>query len=191
VILYRNRYRIESARLKGWDYASHGWYFVTVCARNRECFFGEVMGGRMRLSEIGDVARRYWEEIPHHSGNVRLDAFVVMPSHVHGIIIIEGVGTGPCRDVACNVSTAGATITTPSDMSPKSGSLSAILRSYKSAVTRWCRANGHPSFAWQPRFYDHIIRNQTALKNIREYIVSNPARWEMDRDNPANLRGGR
>jgi putative transposase len=187
VILYRDRYRIESARLKGWEYASDGWYFVTVCARNRECYFGEVVDGRMRLFEIGDVARRYWEEIPHHSGSAHLDAFVVMPNHVHGIIIIESVGTGPCRDVACNVSTAGATITTRSDMSPKSGSLSAILRSYKSAVTRWCRTNGHPAFAWQPRFYDRIIRNRVVLDGIRKYILDNPPQWDLDAINPRNL----
>ena len=200
--LYRDRYRVESTRLKGWDYAADGCYFVTICTRGRECFFGKIVDQRTRLSKIGDIALRFWEDIPNHSVNAGLDAFVIMPNHLHGIVKIKapdgstttdknGVpGTHSrgrdvaCnrRDVACNVSTTGGSgrLTDP----PKPGSLGAIVRSYKSAVTGWCRTNGYTSFAWQPRFYDHVIRDGVALQNVRRYILDNPAKWELDRNNP-------
>ena len=151
--LYRGRYRVESTRLKGWDYAADGWYFVTICTRGRECFFGKIVDQRMRLSKIGDIALRFWEDIPNHSVNAGLDAFVIMPNHLHGIVTIKapdgssttgkngrpgthtrGCRDVACRDVACNVSTTGESgrLTNP----PKPGSLGAIVRSYKSAVTR-------------------------------------------------------
>jgi putative transposase len=195
--LYRDKYRVESTRLKGWDYAADGWYFVTICTRGRECFFGKIVDQRMRLSKIGDIALRFWEDIPNHSVNAGLDAFVIMPNHLHGIITIKapdgstitGKNGGPgthshgCRDVACNVSTTDESgrLTDP----PKPGSLGAIVRSYKSAVTRWCRMNGYTSFAWQPRFYDHVIRDGVALQNVRRYILDNPAKWGLDGNNPA------
>ena len=144
--LYKNKYRIESARLKDWDYASAGWYFVTICTQNREPYFGEVVEQAMHLSPVGEIACQYWSEIPQHSpSNIQVDAFVVMPNHVHGIIVINDTDGRrdvacrdvACRDVACNVST-GATM---SKISPKAGSLGAIVRSYKSAVTRWARMN--------------------------------------------------
>ena len=88
--LFRDKYRIESARLKGWDYRSAGHYFVTICTRNREHFFGEVAEGDMRLSPVGEIAVQFWAEIPSHHMGVELDGFVVMPNHVHGIIVIVG-----------------------------------------------------------------------------------------------------
>lgn len=198
--LYRKKYRVESTRLAGWDYAAPGWYFVTVCTRGRACFFGEVVKRRMRLSRIGEIAHEYWKDIPNHSANAGLDAFVIMPDHVHGIIKINTPGTDhhrprrdvACRDVACNVSTPGNTpgnVSTTGNVStsgngsggvavpPGRGSLGAIVRSYKAAVTRWCRMNGYAAFAWQPRFYDRIVRDEAALRNIRRYILHNPARW--------------
>jgi REP element-mobilizing transposase RayT len=99
--LFKNKYRIESARLQGWDYTAAGWYFVTICTQNRECFLGEVVAGEMQLSPIGETASQYWKDIPQHSSkNIGIDVFVIMPNHVHGIVVID-----PCRDVACNVST--------------------------------------------------------------------------------------
>ncbi len=190
ISLYRDKYRVESARLAGWDYATPGWYFVTVCTRGRTRFFGRVVRRRMRLSRIGEVAYRYWEDIPNHCANAGLDAFVIMPDHVHGIIRITTPRTEhhhprrdvARRDVACNVSTTARFPTIgggsgAATVSPGRGSLGAIVRSYKAAVTRWCRTNGHADFAWQPRFYDRIIRDDAALRNIRRYILHNPARW--------------
>jgi len=133
--LYKDKYRAETARLKGWDYSSAGYYFVTICTRDRLCTFGTVIEGVMRLSPIGEIARTLWQEIPDHAQGVDLDEFVVMPNHVHGIVVIRDVRIS--RDVACNVSTMKARI------SPAAGSLGTIIRSFKAAVTNWCRENDH------------------------------------------------
>ena len=179
--LYKDKYRIESARLKDWDYASAGCYFVTICTQNREPYFGEVIEQAVHLSPVGEIACQFWSEIPQHSSsNIQVDAFVVMPNHIHGIIVIEDVNG---RDVACNVSTGS----TMSKISPKAGSLGAIVRSYKSAVTRWARMNQQPFFDWQARFFDHIIRDEKGLNRIRDYIATNPVRWDSDRNNVTNL----
>jgi putative transposase len=184
--LFKNKYRIESTRLKGWDYSSAGWYFVTFCTRGKECFFGDVVDGEMRLSPVGEIACQCWIDIPKHSpSNVALDAFVVMPNHVHGIIVIQDSENR--RDVACNVSTTIASDSAMAKISPRAGSLGAIVRSYKSAVTRWARSSGFPFFAWQERFHDEIVRDEPALDNIRKYIIDNPAMWNTDRENPAGL----
>ncbi|MFQ5613647.1 MAG: transposase [Anaerolineae bacterium] len=185
---FKDKYRIETTRLPGWDYTSAGWYFVTICTRDRQMFFGHIENGEMHLSPIGEIAAQFWCEIPQHTaGSVTLDAWVVMPNHVHGIIVIHD--TPMVETLQCNVSTTTtATTNNPmSAISPRAGSLGAIIRSYKSAVTRWCRQNGHPEFGWQSRFYDHIIRNEKALNNIRRYITENPLRWQEDQNNPENV----
>ena len=176
MVLFKDTYRIETTRLRGWDYASAGWYFITICTHNRQPFFGWVEDGKMRLSPIGEVARKYWQAIPQHTaGNVALDVFVVMPDHVHGIIVIRDGGDVDVdvETLQCNVSTS--TSPPPRDpnnpmarISPKPGSLGAIVRSYKSAVSRWCSQNEHSQFAWQSRYYDHIIRDEQALQRIRQ-----------------------
>ena len=86
---FQNRYRVPSARLQNWDYGWNASYFVTTCTQNRQCYFGDILGGIMQLSEIGKIAQKYWHEIPKHFPFIKLDAFVVMPNHVHGIIIID------------------------------------------------------------------------------------------------------
>src|SRR3954468_16946931 len=87
--LFKQKYRIESTRLQAWDYSAAGWYFVTICTLDKVCFFGDVGDGIICLSTIGAVARRFWLEIPDHFREVRLDEFVVMPNHIHGIVIID------------------------------------------------------------------------------------------------------
>jgi putative transposase len=113
---------------------------------------------------------------------VELDEFVIMPHHVHGIIVIVAP--------AVVVETLHATSLRDLKMSaiaPKAGSLGAIARSYKSAVSHWAGLNGKTSFEWQPRYYDHIIRDEKSFNQIRQYISNNPSQWESDRENPANL----
>jgi len=90
--LFKSKYRIESSRLKGWDYASAGWYFVTFCTRGRQSFLGNVMGDDVRLSPIGEIVAEEWQRTPHVRPNVELDEWIIMPDHVHGIIIINDVG---------------------------------------------------------------------------------------------------
>jgi putative transposase len=144
-------------------------------------WFGEIRNGQMVRNEMGDAAHRIWQEFPAHHKNAMSDVFVVMPNHVHGIVVLC---CDPVSDVACNV--APRDNTKPMSMiSPMPGSLGAVIRSYKSAVTNWCHANDHPDFAWQPRFHDHVIRNDKELNAIREYIINNPLRWEVDHNNPA------
>jgi len=191
---FKDKYRVASTRLPNRDYSANGWYFVTICTHQKLCFFGDAIAGGIQLSEIGKIAQKFWAEIPSHFHNTYLDAYIIMPNHVHGIVVID---RSPCRDVACNVSTEVPTQANNfaeydvsramSEMSPKAGSLSAIVRSYKAAVSRWCRMNSYLSFAWQPRFYDHIIRADGSLDRIREYIVNNPTKWELDKNNPSNL----
>jgi REP element-mobilizing transposase RayT len=183
---FKQKYRVESARLPKWNYASTGWYFVTICTQGRDYFFGEIKEGVMHLSNIGNTVRKFWQEIPEHSkAQIRLDEFIVMPNHVHGIIVIEERGI---------VETLRATSLQPKDKnvamsrrSPRAGSLSAIIRSYKSAVKHWCNENQHLYFDWQTRFYDHLIRDEKSLNEIRLYIQNNPAKWELDKNNVANL----
>ena len=180
----------RSIRLRGYDYSLPGAYFVTICVRDRQCVFGDVLAGRMQRSRIGDLGHAFWINIPDHVPHVVLDAFIVMPNHVHGIIGLTESSDRNRRDVQLNVPTQ-SNVPTPGSahpyyaaLSPKRDTLSVIIRTYKGAVTRWCRRNAYPDFAWQPRFSDHIIRSERALKNIRRYIAEHPMRWHLDKLNP-------
>ena len=187
-------YRAPSARLNGWNYASSGLYFVTICTRHRHSFFGDLVNGEPLLSSLGIVAGLYWQQLPIHSLGVVCDEFMVMPNHIHGILrIAHGddrspaptgqVDDPPRRDVIYNVSTVS---TAMADMSPKAGSLGRIVQSYKAAVSRWSHANGYEDFGWQSRYYEHIIRSEESPHRIRQYIRENPANWPTDENNPAN-----
>ncbi len=178
--LYKNKYRIESTRLPNYDYSSNGCYFVTICTHQKHCYFGNIVNAQMQLSQVGKIAHKHWQEISNHFDGVDLDQYVIMPNHVHGIIVINRPDK-PRRDVACYVSTDNDDVDqTMSKLAPKPGSLGAIIRSYKSSVTRWCRQNDDDIFCWQPRFYENIIRDQRSLNNIRQYIINNPAKWLED-----------
>jgi len=176
-MLFNNKFRVESARLKEWDYSNPWWYYITINTRNHNSYFGAVVNREMNLNKLGLVAEKYWNEIPKHYKSVEIDYYVIMPNHIHGIIIINN-----SRDVACNVSTNKY-----SQISPRGNSLSAIVRSYKSAITKSAHENGHKDFAWQERFYDRIIRNEKELFNIRKYIQQNPMKWEYEKAKPENL----
>lgn len=184
---FQNKYRIPSARLPNWDYRWNAAYFVTICTQNRECYFGNVVNDKMQLSEIGHIAQSYWQEIPKHFPFVLLDAFIIMPNHMHGIIVIDKQDNAIVETLqvkTLQVKTLHATsLPIPKKMafiSPKQGSLSTIIRSYKSAVTKNARQI-HADFAWQSRFHDHIIRNNKSFQTISEYIVNNPMKWEDDK----------
>ena len=201
--LYKDKYRIESTRLHHYDYSRNGYYFVTICTHQKHCYFGKIVDVQMRLSQVGKIAQKHWQDIPNHFNGVYIDKYVIMPNHVHGIIVINqshkshkpGKSDQPGRDVACYVSTndtnnANNTDKTDNDdlyqkmsrLSPKSGSLGVIIRSYKSSVTRWCRQNDDNIFCWQPRFYENIIRDEKSLNNIRRYIINNPKKWLEDQN---------
>ncbi len=188
---FQGKNRIETTRLPGWDYRNAGWYFVTICTRNKEAFFGDVVDGSVRLSHLGEAAQRFWLEIPAHIPTVTIDVFVVMPNHIHGILaIVETLHATSLHATSLHASSATslhATSPQPkamSTMSPKAGSLGAVIRSYKAAVTTWAKQNSFVDFAWQPRYWDHVIRDEHALRAIRQYICDNPLRWALDRENP-------
>ncbi len=191
--LFKNKYRIESTRLKGWDYAAAGWYFVTICTRGRECFFWDVKDDEMLLSAIGDIVAEEWQKTETIRPNVGLDEWIVMPNHIHGIIVINQATvetfrwnvSEPPEETARGEETPHRGVSTRARL--KSGSLGAIIGQFKSVCTKRIWAAGFPGFDWQPRFFDHIIRDEPSLKNIRQYIVDNPAKWELDKNNPANL----
>ena len=175
--LFKNKYRIESARLKGWDYRNPGYYFVTIVTKRRNHYFGRVAGDDVRLSAVGEIAAQCWAENPQHHAGIELDEWIIMPNHVHGIIVLV-------ETVQCTVSTVAKN--QMAAISPTTGSLSVAVRSFKSAVTKFAHNAGH-EFAWQERFWDHIIRNEAELNRIRNYIRANPSKWENDQNNDDGL----
>jgi putative transposase len=166
--LFQNKYRIESARLKGWDYKNPWWYFVTINTKDHIPWFGKVVKGKMKLNQLGKIVEKNWNEIIIHYKNTELDYVVVMPNHIHCIVILNP-----------NVE--------PGHVPAIHHSLSNIVGSFKSAVTKYAHENGKTEFAWQPRFYDRIIRNEKELYKIRRYIDLNPLRWELEKEQPENI----
>jgi len=181
------KHRRRSIRLPGYDYAQPGAYFITVCTHNRACLFGEVVDGEMRLNDLGHIVKRCWLEIPTHFPHATLDAYVVMPNHVHGIIIITdhaGVGVGarnlsPLPSPSPPRSPSGATpFRTPSR------TIGSMIRGFKIGVTKWARQHADIRTVWQRNYYEHIIRDDSSLHRIRTYIAHNPSRWGQDHENP-------
>ena len=175
-----HRHHRRSVRLKGYDYTQEGAYFVTVVTQNHSCLFGELAGETMCLNPAGKVVEECWQAIPDHFPHVELDAFVIMPNHVHGIIRIVG---------AKDFSPVHPDPVSPSDTSvfrsPKR-TIGSVVRGFKIGVTKCFRSNTEIQNVWQRNYHDHIIRNEAALNRIRQYIAENPARWGEDDENPEN-----
>ncbi len=195
---FQNKYRIPSARLQNWDYRWNGAYFVTICTQGRESYFGEIVDGKMKLSEIGEIVEYEWLKTyeMRPDMNLQMGEFVVMPNHFHAIIIIgenmyntkrgmeygAACGTERSRDAMHCVSTIGDTTINESKnkFGAQSKNLASIIRGFKSSVTVNAR-HIHADFAWQSRFHDHIIRNDDSFQRIRTYISTNPANWQNDK----------
>jgi REP element-mobilizing transposase RayT len=169
----------RSIRLKRYDYSHPGAYFITICTHNRECLFGKINNGKMFLNDIGEIAKQCWLEIPHHFPNVSLDEFVIMPNHIHGIIILNDTGLNVGAN---NDSPLPDCSQKPLFRSP-SRTIGSIIRGFKIGVTKWCRQNANIYTVWQRNYYEHILRNDHALHRIRQYIVDNPTKWELDMEN--------
>ena len=186
---FKQKYAIQSTRLPGYDYSQNGMYFVTICARGQECFFGEVKNGKMILNEIGKIADRFWREIPKHFPFIKLDVHQIMPNHLHGNL--EIIDAPPRRD-AINRASTGNRVSTggiTGKYNPMGkNSLGEIIRWYKGRckfeINKQLNSVG---FSWQSRFYDRVIRNGTELQKIREYIINNPKMWERDRNNAEGI----
>src|SRR5579864_389043 len=153
--LFRNKYRVENIRKPGWDYSAPGLYFVTICTHEMRMYFGVVVNAEMKLSTIGKCAEEQWKAIPSHFKNVTLDEFVVMPNHIHGVIKLSGSAEPRLRrnDVKRILS----------DVRPKPGSLSHIIRCYKGGVTYWCKEQKF-AFAWHVGFHDRIVPGPKVLR---------------------------
>lgn len=172
---YKNKHRIESIRAPWWDYSQPGLYFITICTKDKISYFGDLQYGRMEWTPVGVAAHLLWKEIPFHHQHVSLDEFIVMPNHLHGILRLdEHVISNPIKKELKPGKNEYF-----SKISPKPGSVTAIVRSYKSAVTHFANQMGL-AHAWQSRFHDHIIRNQESYHRIKNYIIQNPAHWESD-----------
>ena len=179
-------------RLKGFDYSQPGAYFVTLVSKSRKCIFGRVEGNHIRHNEISELVVNCWLSISDHFDNTRLDEFVLMPNHLHGIIFIHeilgkgeaspGIITSPVESISGDASPLRPRGT-------QSGSLSAIIQNFKSISTRKVnRLYYNPgNKIWQRNYYERIIRNERELNATREYIRDNPFNWELDKENPTNM----
>jgi putative transposase len=171
---FQNKYRISPARLQTWDYASEGSYFITICTKERIHFFGEIENQKMNLSQVGVIADLMWYEIKNHTKNVELGEFIVMPNHIHGILILNDT------HVSQQQQPTNQTIGQQRFQNQGNNTISSIIGSYKSAVTKHAHRLGF-EFAWQPSFHDHIIRDTPSFENIQNYIANNPMKWENDK----------
>jgi len=173
--LYKNKYRIASARHPYWDYTNAGFYFITICTDNRIHYFGEIQNGFMCLNELGSIVWDEWKKTPiiRPDMNISLAEFIVMPNHVHGIFIIG--------DNEYNVDGNGGGGTGISNQfGAQRKNVSSIIRGFKSAITIKARVI-NPNFKWQPRFHDHIIRDDASFQRIANYICNNPFNWDKDK----------
>lgn len=175
-----NQHHRRSIRLHGYDYSSAGAYFVTICTYYRKCLFGEITDGKMRVNEYGQSVQEEWVRSAKIRCEIELDAFVIMPNHIHGIITIHddvgAIGRSPLQKII------------PSH-GPAKQSLGAFVAGFKSATTkRINEIRNTPHLpVWQRNYYEHVIRDEKSLNQIREYILNNPLNWEMDRENPVNI----
>ena len=203
---YKNKYRIESSRLKYWDYSSRGIYFITICTKNKQHFFGYIKNGIMQKNELGRIVEKQWLKTPSIRKNMKisLGSFAVMPNHFHAIIAIDNIiiknqtpltTTIPRRDALSaslkNASPLLASQKQPnkshhiikvrdehrvSTFGPQSNNISSIIRGFKSSISSQARKL-RPDFGWQQLFYDHIIRDEKSLEIISNYISLNSLLW--------------
>jgi putative transposase len=176
----------QSIRLRTYDYASSGAYFVTICAAQKMHLFGEIVDAQMQLNEFGQIVHEEWQASAIIRKEIALDAFVIMPNHLHGILWIMTTDPSP---VGATGGSPLHTLTTkpPKTPGPAKSSIGAMLAGFKSAVTkRINEARATPGVpVWQRNYYEHIVRNDTDLERIRTYIENNPAQWALDDLNTA------
>ena len=180
VFLYRNRYRVDTLRKPGWDYAQPGSYFVTVCTRNRIPWFGAIRNGIMGLSDTGCIVADEIQRTPVVRPRVDIDRWIVMPNHVHMILHLQWDDVNTVEASRRDASTDVARVIPL--FRPRPRSLGSIIQQWKCMCTKRIRAMGHPDFSWQPLFYDHIVHNDSALDAIRTYVEMNPTMWNRDRN---------
>jgi len=183
----------RSIRLPGYDYASAGMYFITLCCYQRQCLFGNIQDGEMHLNPLGQIVATEWLKTPQIRPNFGLDEWVIMPNHIHGIVTIDL--PNPPHPVGAHSRAPMPRAPLP-DISRRHGiahrrpkSLSSFIAGFKSATTRQINSQRNASGTplWQRDFYEHIIRDETSLRQIQQYIQNNPTSWQNDQLHPANL----
>ena len=198
------KFHRRSIRLKGYDYTQPGAYFVTMVTYQREDLFGEIMEGEMRLNWTGKQVKREWGRLARRFPNIELDEFIVMPNHVHGIILIVDLGRGTAtisEDEDLNGSRRAPTTANSEDIDltiprraptnreqfgkPVPGSIPTIIRSFKSAVSLRVNRSRYSTGApvWQRKYFERVVRDQSELERIRAYIHHNPSQWADDPEN--------
>jgi putative transposase len=190
----------RSIRLQNYDYTANGAYFVTFRTVQKECLFGTILHGTLQLNDFGLAVAESWIAIPNHFPGVELDEYVVMPNHFHGILNLLAIPVGAKQGSSASPDSGnilekqatrqiqGEALTLVQPHGTTCGSLGAIIQNFKSVSTRsGNRMRNKPGCSvWQRNYYERVIRNERELSTVREYIVNNPMKWALDKDNPAN-----
>lgn len=187
----------RSIRLPNYDYSEPGAYYITIVTWHRECLFGQVVHGAMKLNKIGQIVQWEWEVLPKRFKYLELGAYVVMPNHFHGILNFhEHIGASRqdlkntrLGKVLSPPKTEDGIEGSPLPVGPKPASLGAVISQFKSRVTKrlWKIPSLKGIPIWQRNYYEHIVRNEQDLQNKTDYINANPALWDQDNENPINL----
>ena len=194
--IWKQKYHRRSTRLKGYDYSRPGFYFVTICTKNRQHLFGEIMNNVMHLNDAGKMVLNCWLEIPGHYSNVKLHEFIIMPNHIHGILeIIEKQNPLTSNNPQVGVQYFEPLPGDYLNEEPQSrkqghlkhryqhiipGSLGSIIRGFEIGVTKWFRKNTDIHNVWQRNFHDTIIKSKWSFRIISRYIINNPKNWDDD-----------
>lgn len=199
--LFRGKYRIESTRLRYWDYADYGWYFVTINVKGRKELLGKVVDGEVELSSVGKIVEYELLRTERRLAEVKLDTYEIMPDHLHIILVVDNLRRHPAaktRRPACPTSSSNprrfphaAPRRVSGGAKPheepepeqklKAHSLGSVINSFKGKCTTRIGNKLIPDFEWQARYHDRVIRSEKELQRIREYIINNPAKWEEER----------
>jgi putative transposase len=169
----------RSLRLPEYDYSQEGAYYITICTQDRKCLLGKIANGRMALTRCGEIAEKWWNNLPEYFPDVVLNEYVIMPNHFHGIIIITGDGS------------RGLINQTPTDIGDKwilmknpKPTLGKIIRHFKAQTAKYAHDSGCKEFCWQRNYWEHVIRNDKSYGRIRQYIIENPLYWGQDQESP-------
>ncbi|HLP91918.1 MAG TPA: transposase [Nostocaceae cyanobacterium] len=171
----------RSIRLPRYDYTQPGAYYITICTYQRQCWLGNIINGQMYFNQLGKIVYKFWQVLPNRFPHIQLDAFVVMPNHLHGILIIS-------KKKECTIPTS--IYTEEKFGKPVAGSIPTVIRSFKSSVTKQInlmRETPYPPI-WQRNYYESVIRSEKHLENVRLYIANNPLNWEKDEENPTHYQ---
>jgi putative transposase len=178
---FRKTFHRKSIRLKDYDYSQEGAYFITICTNNRYEVLGDIEDGKITLSSIGNIAHDIWLEISGIYSSIETEEFIIMPNHLHGVIVVYKKMESPGRGLINQTPTKWILMQNPSQ------TLGKIIRRYKAKASYIIHKAGYIDFGWQRNYYEHIIRNDKELNKIREYIINNPAKWDLDRENQKSM----